>query len=40
MQLRYPSKLSTILFIKRLDSLNTLKDPFVAVNVKKMYIEF
>lgn len=35
MELRYPSKLSTILFIKRLDSLNTLKDRLVAVNVNE-----
>lgn len=37
MQLRYPSRLSTILFLKRLDSLNTLKDLLVAVNLKKTY---
>lgn len=37
MQLRYPSRLNTILFLKPLDSLNTLKN-LVAVNVKKTYV--
>lgn len=40
LHLRYPSRLSTILFLKRLDSLNTLKDLLVAVNVKKTYLNF